>query len=87
MLTHFDSPDKTRFAVDVENCKVKQLKDGDVVTVAYEDYTRKSIPLNPTIYRIRKDLSWQQVVAENNKSRSYEEAMNRIIPPAYNFAF
>jgi hypothetical protein len=41
-----------------------KVKKGDVVTVAFENYSRKSIPVNPKITRIRKDMTWENVLHE-----------------------
>ena len=37
-------------------------KKGDVVTFSYDDYSRKALPVNPTIFQIRQDLAWDDVV-------------------------
>eukprot|EP00026_Physarum_polycephalum_P002689 Phypoly_transcript_02697.p1 GENE.Phypoly_transcript_02697~~Phypoly_transcript_02697.p1 ORF type:complete len:777 (+),score=106.95 Phypoly_transcript_02697:66-2396(+) len=52
---------QTSLADEMRNAK---LKKGDVVTVAFEHYSRKSIPVNPRITRIRKDMTWQHVLHE-----------------------
>jgi hypothetical protein len=41
-----------------------QPKKGEIVTLDYESYSRKSAPVNPTIVRIRTDLRWEDVVAD-----------------------
>jgi hypothetical protein len=33
-----------------------------VVTFTYDDYSRRDTPFNARIYRVRDDLSWQEVV-------------------------
>eukprot|EP00026_Physarum_polycephalum_P001631 Phypoly_transcript_01633.p1 GENE.Phypoly_transcript_01633~~Phypoly_transcript_01633.p1 ORF type:complete len:1064 (+),score=132.57 Phypoly_transcript_01633:31-3192(+) len=35
---------------------------GDVVTFSYESWARRELPVGPKIYRIRTDLSWDEVV-------------------------
>jgi hypothetical protein len=37
------------------------LKEGDIVTINYESFTQNSVPVNPKIYRVRKDISWGDV--------------------------
>lgn len=35
------------------------VKCGDVVTVAYDDFSKSGIPTNPKILRVRSDISWK----------------------------
>jgi hypothetical protein len=35
---------------------------GDIVAVAYEKYSGKAVPMEPTITHIRSDLSWGEVL-------------------------
>lgn len=49
------------------NMKV-QPKKGDIVTFEFETASRREIPTNPTITRIRKDVSWDDVVRDHAKS-------------------
>ena len=37
------------------------LKDGDIVTINYDNITPNAVPVNPKISRIRKDVSWTEV--------------------------
>lgn len=38
-----------------------ELKIGDIVTFSFDNYTQKA-PVNPTIIRHRRDLTWQDVL-------------------------
>jgi hypothetical protein len=38
------------------------LTKGDIATFTYENFSRFAIPINPKIYRIRDDVTWQQVI-------------------------
>jgi hypothetical protein len=58
----FYRPHGDTFSVPAENVDVPDLAVGDVVSFAYENYARRDLPMNPKIYRIRTDLSWQEVV-------------------------
>lgn len=40
-----------------------QLMKGDVVTFSYSGHSRNAIPINPFIFKIRTDLSWQLIMA------------------------
>lgn len=57
-------------------------KRGDVVTFSYDDYSRRAVPVNPKIYRIRDDISWDTVV-ENFE----QEIPQSITPPGMMFDF
>lgn len=35
---------------------------GDIVTLAYDNYSSKDIPVDPKISRIRPDLDWDDVL-------------------------
>lgn len=52
-------PSEVQFTVERDpNIEVKE---GDIVTINYDHFTQHSIPVNPKLYRIRKDLSWFEV--------------------------
>ncbi len=34
------------------------------MTFSYDNFTRKSIPINPKITRVRKDVEWKEILAE-----------------------
>lgn len=38
------------------------VKSGDIVTLSYENSSRSLVPINPTITRIRLDMSWRDAV-------------------------
>lgn len=42
---------------------------GDVVTFAYDNVIRASVPVNPIVVRVRNDMSWEQVLKENAQSQ------------------
>jgi hypothetical protein len=44
---------------------------GDVVTYYYDSSPNKETPQNPTIYRVRTDLSWEDVLRNAAKERQY----------------
>lgn len=48
-------------------------KSGNIVTFAYESYSRRTIPTNPKIYRIRGDVTWPEVLA--NRARELLNSM------------
>lgn len=41
-------------------------EEGDIVSFSYDSFSRRLAPVNPTIFRIRKDIDWDDVI------RNYE---------------
>eukprot|EP00026_Physarum_polycephalum_P002048 Phypoly_transcript_02052.p1 GENE.Phypoly_transcript_02052~~Phypoly_transcript_02052.p1 ORF type:complete len:648 (+),score=89.30 Phypoly_transcript_02052:207-2150(+) len=74
-------PDGTQFDVASENVKISQPVKGEVVSFSYEALARRSAPMNPVIYRVREDLTWDDVLAsqftQNEFSRSVENSLLR----------
>eukprot|EP00026_Physarum_polycephalum_P003234 Phypoly_transcript_03244.p1 GENE.Phypoly_transcript_03244~~Phypoly_transcript_03244.p1 ORF type:complete len:742 (+),score=88.29 Phypoly_transcript_03244:221-2446(+) len=64
-------PNGNIFAVPYCDTQVANLKIGDVVTFAHDTSARREVPLNPKIVRLRHDLSWQDVLNNYHKDRSY----------------
>jgi hypothetical protein len=40
------------------------LRIGDVVTVAFDSNSSRGVPVDPTVSKIRKDLSWEDLINE-----------------------
>eukprot|EP00026_Physarum_polycephalum_P002833 Phypoly_transcript_02842.p1 GENE.Phypoly_transcript_02842~~Phypoly_transcript_02842.p1 ORF type:complete len:838 (+),score=97.84 Phypoly_transcript_02842:84-2597(+) len=40
-------------------------KKGEIVTFEYENYSKRSVPVGPTIVRVRTDLTWRDVVRQH----------------------
>eukprot|EP00026_Physarum_polycephalum_P001164 Phypoly_transcript_01165.p1 GENE.Phypoly_transcript_01165~~Phypoly_transcript_01165.p1 ORF type:complete len:960 (+),score=125.04 Phypoly_transcript_01165:678-3557(+) len=56
-------PNEIVFEVSAENVKLEtKAKKGDIVTFSYDSYTNRNVPSNPTVYRIRTDVLWEDVV-------------------------
>lgn len=68
-------PNGSVFSVAAQNVQV-EVKTGDVVTFSYESNSRRDAPVNPTIYRVRTDLSWDDVVLNFRKEK---RQLNSII--------
>lgn len=59
--------DGVTFEVPAESISLKRWpKRGEIVSFSYDNYSRFSIPIHAKVYRIRKDVSWQDVL--NNAS-------------------
>jgi hypothetical protein len=57
--------------VPAENVFVPTLGIGDIVSFSYECHARRDIPVNPKIYRIRTDVSWEEVVCNSAKEKTF----------------
>ena len=67
------------FGVRRENFKYDVFpKRGDVVSFLYDNYSKKSIPVNPRIYRVRPDLSWEEVLDRFAKSPAHTHPLNSM---------
>lgn len=45
-----------------ENAGKKWPERGDIVSFAFTNFSRRALPVDPKIYRIRTDLSWEDVI-------------------------
>ena len=50
-----------RFKVKKEETEVEAAT-GDVVTFEYENFSRRDVPVNPRVTRVRKDLTWEYII-------------------------
>lgn len=41
-----------------------EVQIGDIVTFEFDHFSRREAPTNPRVVRIRKDISWQDIVRE-----------------------
>lgn len=59
-----------------DNSSLQEIKKGDVVTFTHLQHSRLSVPVSPSIYRIRKDVDWRDVVHNfyNNSKVEYNFA-------------
>jgi hypothetical protein len=57
-------PSEKFVEISKENCDLPSLKFGDVVTFAYDHFSRTSILVNPKIVRVRRDVSWEDVLSD-----------------------
>jgi len=86
-----------RFTVDPGNVKLpaKPIR-GDIVSFSYEQYARNMVPVSPKVFRIRTDVTWQDVVRNEtgeqlllngirNRRRGSRETTNNMLFPSYLF--
>eukprot|EP00026_Physarum_polycephalum_P001094 Phypoly_transcript_01095.p1 GENE.Phypoly_transcript_01095~~Phypoly_transcript_01095.p1 ORF type:complete len:1190 (+),score=164.67 Phypoly_transcript_01095:101-3670(+) len=55
---------------------------GDVVTLEFDNYSQKNIPVNASISRVRKDLSWDDVLLDFAKEHKQSKSGNKNTPTA-----
>jgi hypothetical protein len=69
-------PNGRIISVPLHNVLVGALKPGDIVTFSFERHARKTdMVLNPTVVRIRADVSWEDVVTNAAKDAHYLNGM------------
>lgn len=52
-----------------DNVQVSSPKIGEVVSFYFENNSRRDIPINPVIFKVRGDLEWEDVLQNyNNES-------------------
>ena len=57
-------PDGFTFTVPSEAVDSTVItKSGDVVSFTFDDFSKKSAPTNPMVYRIRTDITWENILA------------------------
>ena len=49
------------FSVPLENVLVTNLALGDVVSFSYESHSQSLSPVNPVVYRVRTDITWEEI--------------------------
>eukprot|EP00026_Physarum_polycephalum_P002504 Phypoly_transcript_02511.p1 GENE.Phypoly_transcript_02511~~Phypoly_transcript_02511.p1 ORF type:complete len:789 (+),score=87.01 Phypoly_transcript_02511:70-2436(+) len=59
---HLKLPEGQEFSIPMEDVRIRKPSVGDVVSFTFESYARRDVPARPTIYRIRTDVSWEDVV-------------------------
>eukprot|EP00026_Physarum_polycephalum_P002670 Phypoly_transcript_02678.p1 GENE.Phypoly_transcript_02678~~Phypoly_transcript_02678.p1 ORF type:complete len:822 (+),score=110.18 Phypoly_transcript_02678:190-2655(+) len=58
-------PNDTQIEVELgDMANLQGLKIGDVVTFGFDSYSRRDVPSNPTLLRIRTDLTWEQALLD-----------------------
>lgn len=67
-LSIYFRPDGPTFKVGKESSNVTP-REGDIVTFSFESYSRREIPVNPFVSRIRKDISWRDVLREHRRNK------------------
>jgi hypothetical protein len=44
---------------------------GDVVTFSFENNSRRDTPHNPKIYKLRRDVEWEEVVYSSFEEKQF----------------
>ena len=48
---------------------------GEIVSFSFENHARRDLPVNPSIYRVRADLSWEDVLESFAKEKKFLNGM------------
>ena len=67
----FHRPDGKVFTVPAQDVRIPMPSVGDVVTFSFDSYARRDLPVNPKIYRIRTDISWDDAQHSYAKEKHY----------------
>jgi hypothetical protein len=51
--------------------QIPMPKIGDVVSFSSDTTARAEMPVNPKIYRVRTDISWEEVLANHVKEQQF----------------
>ncbi len=74
-------PDGPTFSVTKSNVKLKILPEkGDIVSFSYDNYSRRSLPINPKVYRLRHDMTWDYLVKSHLDSIAEPQKLNCMTP-------
>lgn len=79
---NLNRPDGKVFTVPPQDVRIPKPSIGDVVTFSFDSYARRDLPVNPKIYRIRTDISWDDVQHNYAKEKQY---LSGMIPFFYSF--
>ena len=71
LLTIISSPEGQEFSVPMEDVRIRMPSVGDVVSFSFEIYARRDVPARPIMYRIRTDVSWEDVVHNFYQENKY----------------
>lgn len=66
---------------DGEEC----LRRGMIVTFSFEAHSRRELPVNPKIMRIRQDLSWDDIMKDDFVAQSILNGTKSILAPILTF--
>ena len=57
--------DGQTLVVKAQDVLIRTPSIGDVVTFSYESHSRRDEPVNPKIFRVRADVSWEELMESN----------------------
>jgi hypothetical protein len=71
-------PDGTSFEIQIKDVKPGlKLANGDIVTFSYNIFSRRAIPVDPYVYRIRHDLIWENIAAQSQGNYDFDSTALR----------
>lgn len=64
-------PNGKTFIVPPQDVLIPTPTKGEIVTFSYESYARRDLPVNPRIFRIRTDVSWDDVIRNLSNEKKF----------------
>jgi hypothetical protein len=72
-------PTGKSFLVPSYNVELAEpVKPGDIISFNYETYLSNEVPVNPKIYRIRKDVVWEDILDDATQTQPQPQELNGI---------
>ena len=62
-------------------------KPGEVVSFSFENYSRRDVPTNPFVEKIRYDLTWENVLQSYDESSRFQLLDGEFSPSPFSFSF
>lgn len=53
-----------------------EVDEGDIVSFSFETFSRNSTPVKPFIFRVRIDLSWEDVIKSFADEAAHQQFLN-----------
>jgi hypothetical protein len=76
LVTHNSiRPDGSMLSVPSESVIIPTPTVGDIVTFSFDTTSRRDLPFNPKIFRIRTDISWDDILRSYFKEKQYLSGM------------
>ena len=79
LFNHLTRPNEQEFALPPSRYSFHRLpKNGDIVSIAFEDQSRRDAPTNARAVRIREDLTWDAVLRSHVSEQKFN-GMNGVM--------
>ena len=62
VANYINRPTGAIFSVPSQSVLISAPKIGDIVSFTYEVHARRDLPVSPKVYRVRTDVTWEDLV-------------------------